>query len=142
WAHAGGDGPVTPAAAAAEAPFDPPRLIQAIAATQDRGAFAALFDHYAPRVKAYLLRLGVPGPAAEELAQETLLTVWRKAGQYDPARAGASTWIFTIARNLRVDALRRDRPLPAWEDLAQALPEPTPDELVAGAEREARVRRA
>ena len=88
-------------------------LIVAIAERKDRDAFAILFNHFAPRVKSYVLRLGAGPEAAEELAQETLLTVWRRAGAYDPVRAAASTWIFTIARNLRIDLARRNRrPMP------------------------------
>ncbi len=68
-----------------------------------------LFDYYAPRVKAYLKRLGATDSLAEDLSQEVMLTVWRKAASYDPAKAGVGTWIFTIARNLRIDALRRER---------------------------------
>lgn len=83
--------------------------ICAIAATRDRAAFQILFDHFAPRVKSYLVRLGASAPLAEDLAQEALLMVWRKAALFDPARASASTWIFTIARNLRIDAIRRER---------------------------------
>lgn len=83
--------------------------IVAVARTQDRAAFAVLFAHFAPRVKGYLLRSGIPEARAEELAQDALLQVWRKAALFDPGRAAASTWIFTIARNLRVDGLRRER---------------------------------
>lgn len=83
--------------------------VQAIAARQDRSAFAALFSYYAPRVKAYLIRLGCPDGQAEELAQETMLAVWRKADRFDPAKAAPGTWIFTIARNLRIDQVRRER---------------------------------
>lgn len=83
--------------------------IAAIAARQERGAFAALFGHFAPRVKSYLLKHGVSDTLAEEIAQETLLAVWRKAPLYDPGVASAATWIFTIARNLRIDAGRRER---------------------------------
>jgi RNA polymerase sigma-70 factor (ECF subfamily) len=115
-------------------------LIGRIAAAADRAAFAELFQHFAPRVKSYGMRLGAPGPAAEELAQETLLTVWRKAAQFDPARASASTWIFTIARNLRIDAQRRDRPPP--EPAEDVDPSPLADAVISGAEQEARVRRA
>ena len=67
-------------------------LLGRVAATQDRAAFAALFAHFAPRVKAYLLRLGAPSGVAEELAQEALLSVWRKAHLFDPAKASAATW--------------------------------------------------
>ena len=88
-------------------PDDKAALIVAIARTGDRAAFSNLFMFFAPRVKSYLLRLGMGNGEAEDLAQETLLTVWRKAASFDPERAGASTWIFTIARNLRLDAARR-----------------------------------
>ena len=87
---------------------DPSAWVVAIATDQSREAFALLFDRFAPRVKSYLLKLGTKGELAEELAQETLLVVWRKAAYFDPSRASASTWIFTIARNLRIDALRRE----------------------------------
>jgi RNA polymerase sigma factor (sigma-70 family) len=83
--------------------------LEAVARRQDRAAFARLFAHFAPRVKAYLMRQGAEPGLAEDLAQETMLTVWRKAPGYDRRLAGPSTWIFTIARNRRIDALRRDR---------------------------------
>ena len=79
----------------------------ALALRQDRHAFARLFAHFAPRIKRYLMLAGCPETHAEDLSQETLAAVWRKAALFDPGRAAASTWIFTIARNLRVDALRR-----------------------------------
>lgn len=82
-------------------------LMYRVASTGDRQAFAVLFAHFAPRVKSYMLKLGTNDSLADELAQETLLTVWRKAGQFDRAKASPSTWIFTIARNLRIDAFRK-----------------------------------
>tara|TARA_R110000868_G_scaffold113932_7_gene305729 strand:+ start:6623 stop:7222 length:600 start_codon:yes stop_codon:yes gene_type:complete len=82
--------------------------LTAVAAHQDRKAFRTLFDHFAPRVRAYGLRLGCTPPQAEELAQETMVKVWRKAGLFDPAKAAPSTWIFRIARNQRIDAFRRE----------------------------------
>lgn len=119
-------------------------LIVAIAARSDREAFARLFRHFAPRVKAFLVRSGLPPNAAEELAQETLLTVWRKAGYYDPTRAAASTWIFTIARNLSIDLKRRER----YGDTVRAdareeeVDETSGETILMTAEREARVRAA
>lgn len=83
-------------------------LLQAVARAGDRGAFGALFKHYAPRLKSFLLRAGTSPELAEELAQETMVQVWRKAASFDPARAQVSTWIYTIARNLRIDVARRD----------------------------------
>lgn len=82
--------------------------IAAIAASQDRQAFETLFRHFAPRLQAYLRRLGASPAAAEELMQEAMVLVWRKAAQFDPAKSSASTWIFAIVRNLRIDAFRRE----------------------------------
>jgi len=76
---------------------------------QDKVAFAALFRHFAPRIKAFLMKSGASAALAEECAQDVMATLWQKAGQFDPARASVATWIFTIARNRRIDALRRDR---------------------------------
>jgi RNA polymerase sigma-70 factor (ECF subfamily) len=81
-------------------------LIGRVAAHGDRGAFKLLFEHFAPRVKGFLVKTGMNADAAEEIAQMTLLAVWRKAAQFDPATAGAAAWIFTIARNLRIDSAR------------------------------------
>jgi RNA polymerase sigma factor (sigma-70 family) len=83
-------------------------LIAAVAERHDRAAFVALFQAYAPRIKGYLIRLG-GGDIAEEMAQEAMLKVWRKAQLFDPAKASAGTWIFTIARNLYIDRRRRER---------------------------------
>ncbi|MBR0788099.1 sigma-70 family RNA polymerase sigma factor [Bradyrhizobium manausense] len=82
-------------------------LIGRVAAHGDRDAFKLLFEHFAPRVKGFLVKTGMNADAAEEIAQNTLLTVWRKAAQFDPASAGAAAWIFTIARNLRIDSARQ-----------------------------------
>ncbi|PZR34828.1 MAG: RNA polymerase subunit sigma [Caulobacter segnis] len=106
-----------------------------IAADRDRAAFATLFDHYAPRVKALLMRSGSPPAAAEELAQETLLSVWRKAHLFNPDRASSAAWIFTIARNLRIDSLRRGDASVYAADLALAADEPEqPDAILSGAQ--------
>lgn len=119
-------------------------LIGAIAARADRTAFATLFRHFAPKVKGYLVKLGADRGQAEELTQEVMLTVWRKAAQYDRAQASAATWIFTIARNRRIDALRRER----RPELDPTDPMLVPDEPIAAddrldaLEREARVARA
>jgi RNA polymerase sigma-70 factor (ECF subfamily) len=78
-------------------------------AAQDRAAFAELYAFYGPRIRTYMRKLGADAAAAEDLAQEALAAVWNKARLFDPARANANTWIFTIARNRRIDLVRRER---------------------------------
>jgi RNA polymerase sigma-70 factor (ECF subfamily) len=122
-------------------------LIGAIAARQDRDAFAEVFAYFAPRVKAYLQRAGASEAQAEEVAQETMLSVWRKAALFNAASAGAATWIFTIARNARIDAIRRERrggairvgEIEAEFEIDGA---PAPDARLVADEAEARVRAA
>ncbi|MBX3502675.1 MAG: sigma-70 family RNA polymerase sigma factor [Alphaproteobacteria bacterium] len=82
-------------------------LIEAVARHRDRAAFAELFRRFAPRVKAFVMRSGADPDTAQEVAQETMVLVWRRAETFDRSRAGAATWIFTIARNKRIDLLRR-----------------------------------
>lgn len=116
--------------------------VVAIARTRDRGRFADLFLFFAPRLKAFFLRLGVASGAAEDLAQEVMFTVWRKADYFDPERASAATWIFTIARNLRIDLKRREQKPALTEDDLDYLGEPDPGEQTLALEREQRVRAA
>ena len=96
---------------------------------RDAEAFATLFNHYGPRVKAFLMKSGSDAALAEEVAQDVMATVWHKATLFDPARASVATWVFTIARNRRIDALRRAR-RPEPEDLPWG-PEPEPDQADA-----------
>ena len=79
------------------------QLLKAVAEEQDREAFGRLFQFFAPRIASLIERSGLSAAEAEEISQETMVIVWRKAALYDSAQAGVSTWIFTIARNLRVD---------------------------------------
>jgi RNA polymerase sigma-70 factor (ECF subfamily) len=103
--------------------------IMAIAQRSDQAAFSLLFVHFAPRIKAFLIRRGHAPLAAEELAQEVMLTIWRKAGRFDPARGSGEGWIFTIARNVAIDAQRRDRgQLPLDWELIQDFAEPAQGE--------------
>ncbi|MEM7120575.1 MAG: sigma-70 family RNA polymerase sigma factor [Pseudomonadota bacterium] len=107
----------------------------AIARERDKDSFGELFDHFGPRIKSYLRRLGASDVLAEDLMQEVMLTLWRRADQFDARKAAVSTWVFTIARNKRIDALRRQkRPEVDMGDPATAPdPEddaPKPDEQV------------
>jgi RNA polymerase sigma-70 factor (ECF subfamily) len=107
--------------------------ITAVAANSDRKSFKCLFDYFAPRLKSFLMGQGTDSQLAEEVVQETMVKVWRKSHQFDAAKASASTWIFTIARNMRVDLLRKDnRPEPDFNDPAFVPdPEPQVTELIA-----------
>ena len=118
--------------------------IHAVAVRQDRAAFSALFAHYAPRLRSFLRRGGVDDGSVEELVQDVMLTVWRRAPQYQPERAAVSTWIFTIAQNRRIDRIRRtSRPEPEPDTPGVAPPAATaPDAAAAAAQRAARLRSA
>lgn len=85
------------------------QMLTAVGQSKDIEAFESLFRYYGPRVRAYMAKLARDGQAAEELMQETMLAVWNKAHQFDPARGNVSSWIFTIARNLRIDSYRKDK---------------------------------
>ncbi|MDE1986459.1 MAG: sigma-70 family RNA polymerase sigma factor [Alphaproteobacteria bacterium] len=116
--------------------------IVAVARSQDRQRFGELFAHFAPRLKNFFMRSGATASVAEDLAQDTMLIVWHKAGYFDPARSSAATWIFTIARNLRIDLKRRQRDPRLLEEFYDLAPEPMPSDQVLSAERAARVRLA
>ena len=118
--------------------------IVAIAERSDRSAFGRLFTHFAPRLKSYMLRSGAADGDAEEIAQEAMVTVWRKAAQFDARKASASTWIFTIARNLRIDRMRRENRPEIDADDPTLVPEPEPaaDHQLAVRQSEGRVRSA
>jgi RNA polymerase sigma-70 factor, ECF subfamily len=107
--------PAPPRMPASAAQYDARRDLLAVARARDRAAFARLFDHFAPRVKAYLLRRGLDDGAADDAAQEAMLAVWRRAPTYDPARAAPSTWIFAIARHKCIDMLRAAAARPALD---------------------------
>lgn len=111
-------------------------------ARRDRASFVVLFGRYAGRIKAFVMRSGTSATDADEIAQDVMVAIWRRAGTFDPARAAASTWIFAIARNRRIDMIRRvRRPTPDPNDpLFQPDPEPDGLERVTAAERETQVR--
>lgn len=90
-------------------PAEHARLAALVAQERDKSAFARLFDHFAPRLNAYLQRLGLEGGQAEDLAQEVMAVLWHKAHLFDPSKSSLSTWLFRVARNRRIDLIRRDR---------------------------------
>jgi RNA polymerase sigma-70 factor (ECF subfamily) len=113
-----------------------------IAVSKDPTSFEAVFRYFAPRLKSYFMRLGADASVAEEITQEALVQVWRNAGQFDRSKASASTWIFTIARNLSIDTFRRTR-RPAFDPSDPAfIPdgEMLPDLQLERSETEQRVR--
>ncbi|WP_045836355.1 sigma-70 family RNA polymerase sigma factor [Hyphomicrobium sp. 99] len=118
--------------------------LEQIAARKDAQAYRALFEKFGPIVKAFMMRQGADPATAEELAQETMLSVWRKAGLYSEAKGSVATWIFTIARNLRIDRLRKEK---IWVELPdqfenEASAEMSPDEIVSRDQQHLIVKRA
>lgn len=121
------------------------KLVAAVADRQDRTAFTQLFAFYAPRVKGMMMRMGATDASADELAQDVMLTVWRKAALFDPGQASVSTWVYRIARNRRIDLSRREKRM--RDELENELEEPRlsaepptrPDEDLAALDREERV---
>ncbi|GAB0119666.1 sigma-70 family RNA polymerase sigma factor [Acidisoma sp. 7E03] len=130
--------PVSAAEAAPPTVETQAALIRRVADHKDRQAFALLFRHFAPRVKAYLLKSALSAAAAEELTQEVMLRLWRKAEQFDPSRAAPASWIYGIARNARLDHLRRIAHLPPPPLEEEGL-EPCAETVALAAERDQRV---
>jgi RNA polymerase sigma-70 factor (ECF subfamily) len=109
-------------------------LLVAVGKARSRPAFVRLFEYFAPRVKSFLIKGGLAPDTADEVAQETMFAVWDKAASYDPRRAAASTWIFTIARNKRIDFLRRiGRSQAEYDDVVanKDSGETLPDDIVS-----------
>ncbi len=108
--------------------------LSAVAENQDREAFRQLFQRYAGRIKAFALKSpGVAGSGslAEDIVQETMLKVWKKASLYDQSKANVDAWVFTIARNVRIDLQRRNKHHDACVDSDDIWHEsPTPGPLV------------
>jgi RNA polymerase sigma-70 factor (ECF subfamily) len=119
------------------------RCIGQIAGDRSEVAFDVLFRYFAPRIKSYCLRLGADPSGAEEITQEVMVSIWRNAAQFDPSKASPSTWIFTIARNLSIDRLRKSRRPEFDPDDPALVPEDeeAPDRLVEKIEMEDNVRK-
>lgn len=118
--------------------------LEAVAENQNRTAFAELFNHFGPRVKAYLIRLGSDDTMAEEVTQDVMVTVWRKAALFDRSKSSAATWLFRIARNRRIDMLRRKRTVNVDTETMVIEDEnlPDPNETLDEDKRQARIRKA
>lgn len=114
-------------------------------AAGDRDAFTLLFRRWAPKVKAYLIRLGAAVAIADDLAQDAMLSVWRRASSYDASKAKPSTWVFVIARNAWIDRLRRERVELAYNEVnppAEISDDEAPDAAVVRVDEEARIAEA
>lgn len=101
-------------------------LLMAVGQKQDKTAFVQLFNHFAPRIKSFLIKGGAKPDQAEELAQEAMMTVWTRASTYDPKQANAGTWIFTIARNKRIDSLRKTKRMHVGIEDPAYIPDDSP----------------
>ena len=119
-------------------------LMERVAQHKDKAAYGSLFSYYGPRVKAYLMRLGADDALAEELAQDVMVIVWRKAELFDRTQASVSTWLFRIARNKRIDAIRRTKKPELDPNDPLLLPSApvAADNLMSGAQRDQLVREA
>ena len=119
-------------------------LITAVAESKDRKAFEALFLIFGPKVKGMMQGSGAGSEMAEDLMQEVMLTVWRKASLYVSGRGSVSTWIFTIARNARIDRLRRQpvQPYVDVETVSIACDQPDAETTVIGSQNDEKVREA
>jgi RNA polymerase sigma-70 factor (ECF subfamily) len=115
--------------------------VEAISLRQDRQAFALLFRHFAPKIKGYVLKMGASRAEAEEVMQDAMLTVWRKAASFDRAQASVATWIFTIARNRRIDVIRKEKRPEFDPSDPMLVPEDTvaPDAALSAQERQERL---
>jgi len=102
-------------------------LIVRVAEDRDKAAFIELFDHFAPRLKGYLMKQGADEALAEEIAQDVMVTLWRKADLFDPKKSSASTWLYRVARNRRIDRLRRQKTAELDPDEPALQPTPLPD---------------
>lgn len=116
----------------------------AIRDQRDKAAFAKLFDHYAARLKGFVMRAGAPKAQAEDIVQEVMLTVWRKAHLFDPERAQVSSWIYQIARNRQIDVIRKEaRPVPeALTNEDEGDEEPDAGQVIALEQESDKLRRA
>lgn len=110
----------------------------------DRNAFRALFERITPRIKGYLMRMGAGESQAEEITQDVMVAVWRRAQTYEVERAAATTWIYQIARNRRIDLWRREHRLilDPHEPMLQGEEPAEPDQILDRAEEALRVREA
>ncbi|MFS2316793.1 sigma-70 family RNA polymerase sigma factor [Maricaulis sp. D1M11] len=121
------------------------RLLVRVGADADRAAYKQLFDYYAPRIRAFLRGRRLSGPQVDDLTQDALLTIWRRASTFDPAKASASTWVFTVVRNLQIDLYRKEKrrgDLPEHEPELQAPETPQPDQMLTRSEDVGRVKTA
>jgi RNA polymerase sigma-70 factor (ECF subfamily) len=120
------------------------RLISCVAESRDRQAFAELFDHFAPRLKSFMMRKSTSAELAEDLVQEAMIAVWTKAQSYEPSKGAVTTWVFTIARNLRIDRFRRDGNMPLTElgDYDEPSEAPEGEELLGRKQEDGLVARA
>jgi RNA polymerase sigma-70 factor, ECF subfamily len=120
------------------------RHLRRVAAARDQESFAALFAHFAPRLKSFMMRKGTTSELAEDLVQETMISVWSKAALYAPEKGSVSTWVYTIARNLRIDKARRQgsyhfTDLDGFEQASDDIPE---DERLGRSQEDGHVARA
>ncbi len=120
------------------------RLLKDVADHRDRQAFAQLFEHFGPRLKGFMMRKGANAELAEDLVQDAMIAVWNKAGMFSPGKGSVTTWVYTIARNLRIDRLRREgsRYFTDIDEYEEASDDPASDDVVISRQQDAAVTEA
>lgn len=112
-------------------------LLEQVGKDRDRGAFRQVFQHFAPRIRTFLVQRRLSGAQADDLTQDVMLTIWRRAESYDRTKSSPSTWIYTIARNQHIDYFRktaRAQQLDENDPHFHLNDDPAPDALVSRAE--------
>jgi RNA polymerase sigma-70 factor, ECF subfamily len=97
----------------------------------DTRAFGALYDRVTPQVLGVALRVLRDRSLAEEVTQEVMVEVWRKAGRFDPERGTASGWITTLAHRRAVDRVRSEQASRDRDDRVSRRDEPRAFDAVA-----------
>jgi RNA polymerase sigma-70 factor, ECF subfamily len=100
-----------------------PHILNALLArvgSKDQQAFAQVYDATSSKLYGIVLRILKRREVADEVLQEVYVKIWERAGDFDPARASAITWMATIARNRALDEIRKRVPV-SIEDTPEAL---------------------
>lgn len=122
-----------------DSPVDLAALLDAVA-TGDEAALADLYRRTSAKLFGVCLRILKEQSEAEEVLQETYITVWHRAGTYDPAKAGVISWLVAVARNKALDRVRSGKVRRLTDPLEDGFDpaDPAPSALAAVESEDAR----